>query len=246
MPKLDYLFFAAHPDDVELACGGTILSEIATGKRIGIIDLTRGELGSRGNAEIRAQESQAATKFMGLSLRENLGLADGFFEINHTSRQLVIEQIRHLRPEIVIANAPSDRHPDHQRASKLVQEACFLAGLKNIISEYAGQTQTAFRPQQLLYYIQDQYLEPDFIIEIPKPIFERKMQLLSCYKSQFFHPNYQSQEAQTYISNPHFIEVLRSRAVHMGHLIGAEYGEGFLHSKKVGLRSLQDLSLHPF
>lgn len=246
MSKLDYLFFAAHPDDVELACGGTILSELAQGRKIGIIDLTRGELGSRGSAEIRMQESKAANSFMGITVRENLGLADGFFQVDNANKLKVIEQIRRFCPDIIIANAPKDRHPDHQRASELVREACFLSGLKNIHTKYAGKVQEPHRPQQILYYIQDLYLEPDLIIEIPKVFFDKKEQLISCYKSQFYNPDYQSSEENTYISRPHFWEILRSRSVHFGHMIGAEYGEGFLCTKKVGMRSLSDLIKHPF
>lgn len=246
MSKLDYLFFAAHPDDVELACGGTILVEVASGRQVGIIDLTLGELGSRGSVEIRASEARAAKEFMGLAVRENLGLADGFFQIDRESRLQVISMIRQFRPEIIIANAPKDRHPDHQRASELVREACFLSGLKTIYTEYAGKPQMAYRPKQLLYYIQDQYLEPDLVIEVSKDFFEQKLQLIACYKSQFYSPDYQSEEENTYISRPHFWEILRSRSIHMGHLIGAEYGEGFLCAKKPGLSSLSALVQHPF
>ncbi len=237
--KLDILAFAAHPDDIELSCAGTLLVHIQAGKKAGIVDLTRGELGTRGTPEIRLQESEAATKVMGIHARENLGFADGFFENNKAHQLKVIAAIRKYQPEIVLMNAISDRHPDHGRASVLVSESCFLAGLKQIetVSE-TGEKQAAWRPKSVYHYIQDRHHNPDLIVDISN-FWGKKVEAIKAFRSQFFDPN--SAEPNTYISSPEFMKFLEARSREMGHLIGVEFGEGFTKERHVGVRNLFDL-----
>jgi len=237
--KLDILAFAAHPDDIELSCAGTLLAHIQLGKKVGIVDLTRGELGTRGTPEIRLQESEAATKVLGIHARENLGMADGFF-VNDKAHQLkVIAAIRKYQPEIVLMNAISDRHPDHGRGSTLVSESCFLAGLKQIetVSE-TGEKQTAWRPKNVYHYIQDRLHNPDLVVDI-SAYWEKKVESIKAFRSQFFDPN--SAEPNTYISSPEFLKFLEARSREMGHLIGVEFGEGFTKERHVGVKNLFDL-----
>jgi bacillithiol biosynthesis deacetylase BshB1 len=237
--KLDILAFAAHPDDIELSCAGTLLAHIQLGKKVGIVDLTRGELGTRGTPEIRLQESEAATEILGIHARENLGMADGFF-VNDKAHQLkVVAALRKYQPEIVIMNAISDRHPDHGRASTLVSESCFLAGLKQIetVSE-TGEKQPAWRPKVVYHYIQDRFHNPDLIVDISAH-WEKKVEAIKAFRSQFFDPN--SAEPNTYISSPEFMKFLEARSREMGHLIGVEFGEGFTKERHVGVRNLFDL-----
>ncbi|MFC5270091.1 bacillithiol biosynthesis deacetylase BshB1 [Adhaeribacter terreus] len=237
--KLDILAFAAHPDDAELSCAGTLLSHIAQGKKVGIVDLTRGELGTRGTPEIRSQESEAATKIMGIHVRENLGMADGFFENDKPHRLKVIQAIRKYQPEIVLMNAISDRHSDHGRGSVLVSESCFLSGLKMI--ETVGENsekQAAWRPKNVYHYIQDRRHTPDFVVDISAH-WEKKTEAIRAFSSQFFDPN--NAEPNTYISSPEFMKFLEARARDFGHLIGVEFGEGFTVERNVGVKNLFDL-----
>ena len=237
--KLDILIFASHPDDAELGCSGTIVAHIASGKKVGIVDLTRGELGTRGTPETRAAEAEAASKVLGLSVRENLGFADGFF-VNDKAHQLkVIEKIRQYKPELVIMNAIRDRHPDHGKGSQLVSESCFLAGLKMIETTGPdGESQEAWRPKVVYHYIQDRYIKPDVIVDIT-PYWEKKLESIRAYKTQFYNPDDSSEN--TYISSPEFMEFLEARAKEYGHAIGVTYGEGFTVERHIGVKNLFDL-----
>lgn len=223
--KLDLLVLAAHPDDAELGAGGTIASHVAQGKRVGVIDFTRGELGTRGTPEDRDQEAANSASILGLSLRENLGFADGFFQNNREHQLALIQLIRRYQPEIVLANALSDRHIDHGRAALLARDACFLSGLRKVeTKERDGSLQNAWRPKLLLHYIQDYYLEPDLVVDVSK-FWEKKIKAVRAFKTQFFDPK--SQEPQTPISTPEFMNFLEGRAQEMGRKIGVKYGEGF-------------------
>ena len=235
--KLDILVMAAHPDDAELSCSGTILSYIAQGKKVGIVDFTRGEMGTRGTPEIRLQESNDATKILGLHARENLGLADGFFQNDQASQLILMEVIRRYRPEIVLANALEDRHPDHGKGAKLAIDACFLSGLRMIptTDSHSKSEQAAWRPKHVYHYIQDRYLEPDFVIDITEH-WETKEQSIRAFKSQFFDPN--SKEPNSYISSPDFLSFIQARAQEMGHKIGVKYGEGFKSQKTIQVTNL--------
>lgn len=223
--KLDILFFAAHPDDVELACGGTVIKHIQSGKKVGIVDLTRGELGTRGTPEIRAEESELASKILGVNIRENLGMADARFKNDEAHQLKVIEVLRKYQPEIVVTNAPSDRHPDHGRACQLVREACFYSGLRRIETKVADNFQLPWRPEQIFSYIQDHYHEPDFVVDVTEH-WEIRMEAVMAYKSQFFDPN--STEPETPISTSDFQKYLEARALQFGRSIDVKYGEGFL------------------
>ena len=233
--KLDILVMAAHPDDAELSCSGTILSYIAQGKKVGIVDFTRGEMGTRGTPEIRLQESNDATKILGLHARENLGLADGFFQNDQASQLILMEVIRRYRPEIVLANALEDRHPDHGKGAKLAIDACFLSGLRMIHTTDSKSEQAAWSPKHVYHYIQDRYLEPDFVIDITEH-WETKEQSIRAFKSQFFDPN--SKEPNSYISSPDFLSFIQARAQEMGHKIGVKYGEGFQSQKTMQVTNL--------
>lgn len=235
--KLDILVMAAHPDDAELSCSGTILSYIAQGKKVGIVDFTRGEMGTRGTPEIRLQESNEATKILGLHARENLGLADGFFQNDQASQLILMEVIRRYRPEIVLANALEDRHPDHGKGAKLAIDACFLSGLRMIqtIDFHSKSEQAAWRPKHVYHYIQDRYLEPHFVIDITEH-WETKEQSIRAFKSQFFDPT--STEPNSYISSPDFLSFIEARAQEMGHKIGVKYGEGFQSKKTIQVTNL--------
>ncbi|HJW30909.1 MAG TPA: bacillithiol biosynthesis deacetylase BshB1 [Saprospiraceae bacterium] len=222
--KVDLLFIAAHPDDVELCCAGTIFRHIDQGAKIGIVDLTRGELGSRGNAEIRAQEASKAAEIMGIAFREFLELQDGFFDLTAANKMPVIRAIRRHQPEILITNAIRDRHPDHGRASQLVAEASFLSGLVKIEMEENGVALPAWRPKRVFHMIQDRYITPDICVDI-MPYIERKMQAVLAFKSQFYDPY--STEPNTPISGQDFQEFLLARAREMGRLIGVEFAEGY-------------------
>lgn len=236
--KLDILAFAAHPDDIELACSGTLMKHIQQGKKVGIIDLTQGELGSRGSAELRHQEAQDASKIMGVSIRDNLKMKDGFFQHSKENLLKVIKQIRCFQPEIVLTNATEDRHPDHVRASKLVSEACFLAGLRKIETSYNGKLQEVYRPKAVYHYIQDRYIKPDFVIDITE-FYDRKLEAVKAYKSQFYNPN--SNEPKTPISGEDFLLSLNGRMSEFGRSIGVFYAEGFTTERTIGVSSLFDL-----
>jgi bacillithiol biosynthesis deacetylase BshB1 len=210
---------AAHPDDAELAVAGTIVDAIANGKKVGIVDFTRGELGTRGTPEIRLAESAAASQVLGIHARENLELADGFFQNDQESQLKLIEVIRKYQPDVVLANALEDRHPDHGKGAALAIDACFLSGLRKIETGLP-----AWRPKHVYHYIQDRYLEPDFVIDISAH-WEKKEAAIRAFKSQFFDPN--STEPASYISSPDFLDFIKARAQEMGHKIGVKYGEGF-------------------
>jgi N-acetylglucosamine malate deacetylase 1 len=234
--KLDILVFAAHPDDAELGCSGTIMAHVAKGYKVGIVDFTQGELGTRGTAQLRLNEAIDAGQIMGLSARENLGFRDGFFINDETHQLKLIEIVRKYQPTIVLANAPEDRHPDHGRASKLTTDACFFSGLEKIITkDSSGNNQKAWRPKNLFHYVQDKSLEPDFVIDI-SAYWDKKAEAIKAFKSQFYDPN--SNESNSYISSLDFINFLEGRSRHIGHAAGFTHGEGFLKSKTLGINDL--------
>ncbi|TXE16073.1 bacillithiol biosynthesis deacetylase BshB1 [Psychroserpens burtonensis] len=236
--KLDILVFGAHPDDIELGCGGTVAKEIANGKKVGLIDLTRGELGTRGTAQTRDQEANDASKILGVTVRENLGFADGFF-INDKEHQLkVVQMVRKYQPEIVLCNAIDDRHIDHGKGSKLVSDACFLSGLLKIETDLDGKVQDKWRPKQVYHYIQWKNLEPDLAVDISGYI-DIKMASVAAYKTQFYDPN--SKEPQTPITSKNFTDSIKYRASDLGRLIGVDYAEGFTVERHVAVDSLFDL-----
>jgi bacillithiol biosynthesis deacetylase BshB1 len=239
MLKLDILVLPVHPDDAELGCSGTIVKEIALGRKVGIVDLTRGELGTRGSAEIRDKEAEASAKILGLAVRENLAMPDGFFENTQEYQLKVITAIRKFQPEIVITNAYHDRHPDHGRASQLVEDAAFFSGLRKIETVADGKPQEAWRPKNVLHFIQDNYIKPDIVVDVTD-YWDKKVESIHAFSSQFFNPNWK-QEPQTYISSPEFIAVIEGRAKEFGKSIGVKYAEGFLSKKILGVNSLFDL-----
>ncbi|MCF0041957.1 bacillithiol biosynthesis deacetylase BshB1 [Dyadobacter fanqingshengii] len=236
--KLDILAITAHPDDVELCCAGTLLSQIALGKKVGIVDLTRGELGTRGTPEGRIQEAKNAAAIMNISVRDNAGLADGFFANNEAHQKAIIPYIRKYQPDIVITNAVDDRHPDHGRAGQLVSDSCFYSGLRMVKTfDEQGNEQEAWRPKHVFHTVQDRYITPDFIVDITN-VHDKKVEAIRAFESQFFVPSYNSDEPQSYISSPDFLEFVIARAREMGHAIGVTFGEGFTTSKKLGVRDL--------
>lgn len=222
--KLDVLAFAAHPDDIELACAGTILKLVAQGKTVGIVDLTKGEMGTRGDEHTRRQEAEDASSILGISIRENLDLGDSTFQLTLANQLRVVEMLRKYSPTLVLANAKQDRHIDHPRAAQLVKEAFFLSGLKKIETMYDGTPQIAYRPKYLFNYIQHHYIEPHFVIDI-SPYQETKMKSVLAYKTQFYNPANSGEE--TPISSPRFLKFLEARAREMGEKIDVEFGEGF-------------------
>lgn len=236
--KLDILVLAVHPDDAELGCSGTILKHIAEGKKVGIVDFTRGELGTRGSAEIRDKEATDSAKILGLHARENLKFRDGFFSNDEAHQLEIIRMIRKYQPEIVLANALHDRHPDHGRAGDLANDACFLSGLSKISTQLDGKEQDAWRPGLILQYIQDRYIRPDIIIDIT-PYMETKIASIKAFRTQFFNPDEDGPE--TYISSPDFFESVIGRAREFGKSIGTTYAEGFTSRKLLGVDSLFNL-----
>ena len=236
--KLDILAIGAHPDDVELSCGGTIAKEIANGKKVGILDLTRGELGTRGSAEIRDKEASHAAIILGVSVRENLGFADGFF-LNDKEHQLeIIKIIRKYQPEVVLCNATEDRHIDHPKGSKLTSDACFLSGLRKIETEMKSEVQAAWRPKKVYHYIQWQPIEPDFVVDV-SGYMDIKTKAVKAYASQFFDPN--SNEPESPITSKNFIDSVLYRANDLGRLVGVESAEGFISERYVAVDKLDDL-----
>ncbi|UNY97827.1 bacillithiol biosynthesis deacetylase BshB1 [Zhouia spongiae] len=238
--KLDILAFGSHPDDVELGCGATIAKEISFGKKVGVVDLTRGELGTRGSAEIRDKEASASARILGVSARENMEFSDGFF-VNDKVHQLeIIKMIRKYRPEIVLCNAIDDRHIDHAKGSKLVSDACFLSGLRKIDTKFDGddQWQEAWRPKFVYHYIQWKNIKPDFVVDVSGFI-DKKIEAIKAYSSQFFDPG--SEEPQTPISSVNFFDSVNYRARDLGRLIGVEHAEGFTVERYLGVNSLSDL-----
>jgi bacillithiol biosynthesis deacetylase BshB1 len=236
--KLDILAFGAHPDDVELGCAGTILKEISLGKTVGIVDLTRGELGTRGSAEIRDQEANAAAKILGVLVRENLEMRDGFF-VNDEKHQLeVIKMIRKYRPEIVLCNAIDDRHIDHAKGSKLVSDACFLSGLRKVETIVDGESQEAWRPKLVYHYMQWKNLVPDFVVDITG-FTDKKIESILAYRSQFYDAN--SKEPESPITSKNFFESLNYRSQDLGRLVGVDHAEGFTVERYLAVNSLGDL-----
>ncbi|MBX7108024.1 MAG: bacillithiol biosynthesis deacetylase BshB1 [Chitinophagales bacterium] len=233
--KLDILAFGAHADDVELSCSGTLLKHIAEGLKAGIVDLTHGELGTRGTPAIRLQEAQAAAQIMGVHIRENLGMRDGFFMNDEAHQLKVISMIRKYQPEIVIANAIRDRHSDHGRGAQLLEDAAFLSGLRKVITVEEEMEQDPWRPRVVYHYIQDEWINPDLVVDI-SAFFEKKMEAIRAFQSQFFDPS--SSEPETYISRPDFLESLRFRALELGKMIGVQYGEGFTTRRMTGVENL--------
>ncbi|MBA4153835.1 bacillithiol biosynthesis deacetylase BshB1 [Flavobacterium sp.] len=236
--KLDILAFGAHPDDVELGCAGTLAKEVSLGKSVGIIDLTQGELGTRGSAEIRFQEATNAAQILGVTVRENLKMRDGFF-VNDEAHQLqVIEMIRKYRPEIVLCNAVDDRHIDHAKGSKLISDSCFLAGLKKVETMLEGNIQAAWRPKLVYHYIQWKSIEPDFVVDITG-FMDKKMEAIMAYDSQFYNPN--TDEPVTPIATKNFLESIKYRSQDLGRLIGTDFAEGFTVERYLAVSSLGDL-----
>ena len=236
--KIDILAIGIHPDDVELSCSGTIAKHIALGKKVGILDLTRGELGTRGNAELRSKEANEAAIILGVSFRTQLNLKDCFFENNEENQKKIIEIIRKHQPEIILCNAISDRHPDHGRASKLVSDSSFYSGLIKIETHTDNKIQQAWRPKAVYHYIQDQYIHPDFVIDISDFI-DIKHKAIMAYSSQFYNPS--SNEPETPISSKHFIESVNSKMSILGRDIGVKFAEGFTVNRYPGINSLFDL-----
>ncbi|AOW19480.1 bacillithiol biosynthesis deacetylase BshB1 [Urechidicola croceus] len=236
--KLDILAIGAHPDDVELGCGATIAKEISLGKKVGILDLTRGELGTRGSAEIRKIEATKGAQVLGIQIRENLGFADGFF-VNDKEHQLkIIEIIRKYQPEVVLCNAIEDRHIDHGKGSKLVSDACFLSGLRKIETIYDGKQQSSWRPKHVYHYIQWKNIEPDFVIDV-SGFMDKKLEAVKAYSSQFYDPN--SKEPVSPITSKNFLDSVIYRGQDLGRLIGTDFGEGFTVERYVAVNSLSDL-----
>lgn len=237
--QLDILAFGVHPDDVELSCSGTILASIHQGKKVGIVDLTRGELGTRGSAEIRDSEAADAAKILGVHHRENLRMADGFFTHSEENLRKIIVVLRKFRPSVILANAVEDRHPDHGRSAKLVADAAFLAGLQKIETvDENGNLQKAFRPTQVFHYVQDRVLNPDFVFDVT-PFYEKKMDSIRAYRTQFYSAD--SSEPSTYISSPQFLETVKGRDMMMGKKIGVLYGEGFNTEKTIGIQDFNHI-----
>lgn len=236
--KLDILAFGAHPDDVELGCAGTILKEIALGKTVGIVDLTRGELGTRGSADLRDQEAATSAQILGVAVRENLRFRDGFFANDETHQLEVIKMIRKYQPEIVLCNAIEDRHIDHGKGSQLVSDACFLSGLMKIETQLDGQTQQAWRPKLVYHYIQWNDSKPDFVVDITG-FTDTKVASILAYRSQFYDPN--STEPESPITSKNFLESLNYRSRDFGRLVGVDHAEGFTVERYLAVNSLGDL-----
>jgi bacillithiol biosynthesis deacetylase BshB1 len=236
--KIDILAIGVHPDDVELSCSGTLIKHISLGKKVGILDLTHGELGTRGTPEIRTKEAMEAAKIIGAGFRTQLNLRDGFFENNTESRQLIIEQIRKYQPEIVLCNAINDRHPDHGRAAQLTTDACYYSGLAKIETSLEGKIQTAWRPKAVYHYIQDYFIKPDFVVDVSGFI-DKKHKAIMAFSSQFFNPH--SKEPETPISGEDFLEAINAKMIIWGRSINAKYAEGFTVNRYPGVENLFDL-----
>ncbi len=236
--KLDILAIGVHPDDIELSCAGTILKEIAVGKTVGVLDLTHGELGTRGSGRLRLIEAEKSAEILGLTCRENVGMADGFFK-NDQEHILPIAQIlRKYKPDIILSNAPRDRHPDHGRASKLISDACFYSGLRKVETKLDGKIQEAWRPKAIYNYIQDRFIEPDFLVDVT-PFVDTKLEAIKAFSSQFYNPGSNEPESPLTIKN--FFEYVRARMADMGRYIQVDYAEGFLVERPAGVKSLSDL-----
>lgn len=236
--KLDILAIGVHPDDIEISAAGTIMKHIDAGYKIGLLDLTQGELGTRGSAEIRSEEANMAAEKMGVQFRHILKMADGFFENNREHQMQIVQFIRKYQPEIILCNALNDRHPDHGRSSKLVSDACFLSGLTKVESEFEGSKQEAWRPKAVYHYLQDRYIKPDFLVDITGYM-ESKEEVLRCYRSQFYNEG--SSEPITYISTPEFFNSIKHRAAEFGRQIGVQYAEAYNVERLFGVKNLFDL-----
>lgn len=239
--NVDVLCIGAHPDDVEMTSAGTVLSLVDQGKTVAVVDLTRGELGTRGTPEIRLQEAAEGARIMRLADRQNMGFKDGFFQNDEAHQRALIAWIRHYQPQIVLTNAVEDRHPDHGRAAQLVTDACFYSGLRQIATTdpVTGEPQTAHRPAFVYYFIQDRSLKPDFVVDV-SPYWSQKLQAIQAYKSQFFNP--ESAEPQSYISGEPFMRFLESRTREHGHMINVEFGEGYISKRMLGVKDLFSLT----
>lgn len=235
MTSVDLLIIMAHPDDAELCCSGTILSCIDNGLSVGMIDLTRGELGTRGSGKVRIEEAKNAAKVLGVNFRHNLELRDGFISDDEESIFEVIKVIREFKPKVIITNSKTDRHPDHESAARLVKKACFLSGLIKISTKKDNLDQESWRPKSLLYSIQNNYIEPHFVVDVSKYI-DVKINAIKCFKSQFYDPK--SKENDSFISTKEFMDFIKSRSIEMGHSIGVKHGEGFTSENKLKLTSL--------
>ncbi|MBA4302117.1 MAG: bacillithiol biosynthesis deacetylase BshB1 [Cyclobacterium sp.] len=238
MTKLDILVLAAHPDDAELGCAGTIAAHVAKGLKVGIVDLTRGEMGTRGTPETRIQEAEEAAKILGLSARENLGFEDIYFKDDTKHQHELIKIIRKYQPEIVLANAVTDRHPDHGKGASLATHACFMSGLRKLETSLEEQPQDPWRPKFVYHYIQNNYIQPDFIVDVSE-FWEIKIASIMAFKSQFYDPG--NQEPSSFISSPEFLPFIESRARELGHRILTKYGEGFTVERFIGVSNLFDL-----
>lgn len=237
--KLDILVLAAHPDDAELGCGGTIAKHVSMGYKAGVVDFTHGELGTRGTIQTRSSEAVESAKILGLAVRENLGLPDGFLKNEKEHQMAVIQAIRRYQPEIVLANAIYDRHSDHGKAAALAHDACFLSGLVKIETRNEkGEQQSPWRPKAIYHYIQSQFIEPDFVVDIGN-FWDTKIASIKAFRTQFYDP--ESSEPETYISSPSFLRMVESRAIELGHAIGSKYGEGFTVRRYPGVNNLLDL-----
>ncbi len=236
--KLDLLAFGVHPDDVELSCAGTLLAEKQKGKKVGIVDLTRGELGTRGTAQIRKEEAQNSAYILGVDIRDNLEMADGFFKNDEDNQRKIIIVLRKYRPEIILCNAPADRHPDHGRSAELIADAAFLSGLRKIETKDAnGNVQEQWRPKYVFNYVQDTFLQPDFVMDISEVI-DKKVEAIKAFKTQFYNGNEPGNEPQTYISSPEFLENILNRSKLFGKMIGVKHAEGFISKKMIGVTTL--------
>jgi len=238
MMKLDILVFAAHPDDAELGCGGTIAAQVAKGYKVGIVDLTQGEMGTRGTPTQRLEESAKAANILGLAARENMGFSDVFFKDDEAHQLKLIEVIRKYRPDIVLVNAVSDRHPDHGKGASLAGHACFMAGLRKIETQFDGKDQAPWRPKFVYHYIQNNYIKPDFIVDITAH-WDTKVASIQAFESQFYNP--ESTEPASFISSPDFLPFIESRAREFGHRIDCTYGEGFTVQRFIGVDDLFNL-----
>ena len=236
--KLDLIAFGVHPDDVELSCAGVLLVEKKNGRKTGIVDLTAGELGTRGTAETRMAEAAHAAEILGVEIRDNLGMADGFFVNDETHQRKIITSLRRYQPEIILCNAPADRHPDHGRSARLVEDAAFLSGLKKIETTDNGNVQEAWRPKYVLNYIQDRFINPDFVIDITS-VFEQKLEAIRAFATQFHMEG--DKGPQTYISTPDFLDSVVYRHKWFGKMIGVKYAEGFISEKMIGINNFDAL-----
>lgn len=241
--KLDLLAFGVHPDDIELSCAGTLLVEKKKGKRVGMIDLTKGELGTRGTAETRKEEAENSAKILGMDIRQNLGMSDAFFKNDEENQRKIISVLRKYQPEIILCNSTNDRHPDHGRSAELVSDSCFLSGLRKIETFDGNVRQEAWKPRYVFNYIQDTYITPSFVVDI-SDVIEKKLEAIKAFKTQFFTGSGNDNGPQTYISTPEFLESVINRSKMFGKMIGVNHAEGFISKKIIGISSFDALIQH--